>query len=607
VQNPVPRRQKRPHIGKRLSIRALLWPHLATLAVAMLAVIGESAANLLQPWPLKIVLDDVLRSKESHAAVMRWIHRLIGGDPVAMLKFACIFVLLIALLDAVCSYTEKYLTTSVGQWIAYDLRGTIYAHIQRLSLAFHDQKRTGDLISRVTDDIDAIQSFITSGLLSVLVNLMTLLGMIGVMFYLNWQFTLIALSVAPILFAIVFTYTRRIKKAARELRKKEGEITSVVEEVLSSIRVVKAFAREDYEVRRLEDEGLEGVEIALRARSLKAKLTPLVGIIVAVGTALVLWFGARLVMNGGLSAGSLVVFILYLGKMYKPMQELSKMTDTYSKAAVGYERIQEVLETEREIKDQPGAKAAPRFKGEIEFDRVSFAYEPETPVLTDVSFKIRPGQMVALVGPTGAGKTSIISLIPRFYDPTSGVVKIDGADVRRYRQKSLRQQISFVLQETMLFHAPVWQNIAYGKPGASRREIIKAAELANASEFIEKLAAGYDSVLGEKGMTLSGGQRQRIAIARAVIRNTPILVLDEPTSGLDSSSEKLVFEALDRLMANKTTIVIAHRLSTVRNADCIFVIQDGRIVESGKHEKLMALDGLYAELHNLQFESERVK
>jgi subfamily B ATP-binding cassette protein MsbA len=607
VQNHVPRRQERPQIGKRLSIRALLWPHLATLGIAMLAVIGESAANLLQPWPLKIVLDDVLRSKESHAAVMRWIHRLIGGDPVAMLKFACIFVLLIALLDAVCSYTEKYLTTSVGQWIAYDLRSTIYAHIQRLSLAFHDQKRTGDLISRVTDDIDAIQSFITSGLLSVLVNLMTLLGMIGVMFYLNWQFTLIALSVAPILFAIVFTYTRRIKKAAREVRKKEGEITSVVEEVLSSIRVVKAFAREDYEVRRLEDEGLEGVEIALRARSLKAKLTPIVGIIVAVGTALVLWFGARLVMNGGLSAGSLVVFILYLGKMYKPMQELSKMTDTYSKAAVGYERIQEVLETEREIKDQPGAKAAPRFKGEIEFDHVSFAYEPETPVLTDVSFKIRPGQMVALVGPTGAGKSSIISLIPRFYDPTSGVVKIDGADVRRYRQKSLRQQISFVLQETMLFHAPVWQNIAYGKPGAPRREIIKAAELANASEFIEKLAAGYDTVLGEKGMTLSGGQRQRIAIARAVIRNTPILVLDEPTSGLDSSSEKLVFEALDRLMANKTTIVIAHRLSTVRNADCIFVIQDGRIVESGKHEKLMALDGLYAELHNLQFESEAVE
>jgi subfamily B ATP-binding cassette protein MsbA len=337
---------------------------------------------------------------------------------------------------------------------------------------------------------------------------------------------------------------------------------------------------------------------------LKAKLTPIVGIIVAVGTCLVLWFGARLVIDGGLSAGSLVVFILYLGKMYKPMQELSKMTDTYSKAAVGYERIQEVLQTEREVKDARGAIRAPRFKGVIEFDHVAFAYDPNSPILKDVSFKIEPGQVAALVGPTGAGKTSIISLIARFYDPVSGVVKIDGKNIRRYKQRSLRQQISFVLQETMLFHAPVWQNIAYGKPEATREEIIKAAELANASEFIDKLSEGYDTLLGERGMTLSGGQRQRIAIARAVIRNTPILVLDEPTSGLDSSSEKLVFEALDRLMKNKTTIVIAHRLSTVRNADIIFVVDDGCIVESGRHEELIKEDGLYAALHHLQFDAE---
>jgi subfamily B ATP-binding cassette protein MsbA len=290
--------------------------------------------------------------------------------------------------------------------------------------------------------------------------------------------------------------------------------------------------------------------------------------------------------------------------MYKPMQELSKMTDTYSKAAVGYERIREVVETDTEIKDSPRAIRAPRFKGDIEFDHVSFSYTPETPILKDVSFNIKAGQVAALVGPTGAGKTSIISLIARFYDPTSGVVKIDGTDIKRFRQKSLRQQISFVLQETMLFHAPVWQNIAYGKPDASRQEIIKAAELANASEFIDKLPEGYDTLLGERGMTLSGGQRQRIAIARAVIRNTPILILDEPTSGLDAASEKLVFEALDRLMQNKTVIVIAHRLSTIRRADIIFVIENGRIVESGNHEQLMRKGGLYAELHNLQFGAE---
>jgi subfamily B ATP-binding cassette protein MsbA len=567
-------------------------------------VAGEAAANLLQPWPLKIVLDDVLRSRSSHATVMRWIQSFISDDKLAILKFACAAVLLIAALDAVSSYVEKYLTTSVGQWIAHDLRQMVYSHIQRLSLAFHDQERTGDLISRVTSDIDAIQSFITQGLLGILINLITLLGMIGVMFYLDWRFTLIALSVSPVLFALVYSYTRRIKKAARAVRKKEGEITSVVEEVLSSIRVVKAFAREDYEVRRLEEESLENIELALRARSLKAKLTPIVDITVAIGTCLVLWFGARLVLSGNLSAGALVVFILYLGKMYKPMQELSKMTDTYSKASVGYERVQELLNIEKEVKDLRRATIAPRFKGKIEFDQVSFSYQPETPILEDISFVIEPGQVAALVGPTGAGKTSIISLIARFYDPLSGVVKIDNTDIRRFRQKSLRQQISFVLQETMLFHAPVWQNIAYGKPEASREEIIRAAELANASEFIDKLPEGYDTLLGERGMTLSGGQRQRIAIARAVIRNTPILLLDEPTSGLDSASEKLVFDALDRLVQNKTSIVIAHRLSTIRQADIIFVVQDGRIVERGKHSELLENSELYAKLYNLQFSSE---
>src|SRR5215467_1073808 len=590
--------------NKRLSIRSLLQPHWGKLTLGFIAIAGESVANLLQPWPLKIVLDDVLRSKDTHGLAMALVHRLVGTDKMAMLEFACVAVFAIAVLDAICTYGEKYLTTSVSQWVSYDLRLTIYSHVQRLSLAFHDKKRTGDLISRVTSDIDAIQSFIMNGLLGVLINAMTLLGMIVVMLYVNWKFTLIALSVVPVLFAMVYSYTRRIKAASREVRKKEGEITSVVEEVLSSIRVVKAFAREDYEVERLEKESLEAVDISLRARTLKAKLTPLVGIVVAVGTALVLWFGARLVMSGALTAGALVVFILYLGKMYKPMQEISKMTDTYSKAAVGYERIQEVLETRDEIKDLPRARRAPPLKGDIEFEQVSFSYESGSPVLKDLSFEMKAGEVSALVGPTGAGKTSIISLIPRFYDPQKGIIRVDGTDIRQYLQKSLRSQLSFVLQDTVLFHAPVWQNIAYGRPGCTRAEIMKAAEMANASEFIEKLPEGYDSVLGERGMTLSGGQRQRIAIARAVIRSTPILIFDEPTSGLDSGSEKLVFEALDRLIQNKTAIVIAHRLSTIRSADIIFVIQDGRIVQRGKHAELIEQGGLYAEFYALQFSPE---
>ena len=582
----------------------LLRPHSKALAAGILAVIGEGIANLLEPWPLKIVLDAVLKSRPAGGWLNDLILSTVGSNKLSILKFAAAAALVIAAIGALCSYAEKYLTTSVGQWVMHDLRRTLYSHMQRLSLAYHDGARTGDLISRVTSDIDAIQSFVVSGLLGALINTLTLVGMVGVMFYLNWRFTLIALSVAPLLFALVYTYTRRIKKASRAVRKKEGEIVSVIQEVLSSIRVVKAFAREEYEQRRLEEESLEGVEIALRARSLKAKLSPLVEIIVAVGTGLVLWFGGRMVLDGSLSPGSMIVFILYLGKMYKPMQELSKMTEAYSKAAVGYERIREVLETDGDSRDLPNARKAPPFKGRIEFVKVSFDYQADRPVLKNVSFKIEPGQVAALVGPTGAGKTSIISLIPRFYDPSSGLVKIDGYDVRSFKQQSLRQQISFVLQETLLFQGPIWNNIAYGKPEANRSEILRAAEFANAHEFIEKMPDGYSTIVGERGVTLSGGQRQRIAIARAIIRNTPILILDEPSSGLDAAAEKLVFDALDRLMVGKTSIVIAHRLSTIRRADVIFVVMDGTIVESGKHEELARAGGLYSELYELQLRPE---
>lgn len=561
----------------------------------------EGIASLLDPWPVKVVVDNVLKSHPTSGWLNQWIYATVGDNKLAILKLAAIAALFIACLGAAASYAEKYLTTSVGQWVMHDLRKMMYSQIQRLSLNYHDNKQSGDLISRATTDIDAIQSFVTSGLLGALVDCLTLVGMVGVMLYLNWRFTLIALSVAPPMFAVVYSYTRRIKKASREVRKKEGQIVSVLQETLSSIRVIRAFAREDYEQRRLEEESLETVEVSLRARSIKARLAPFVEILVAVGTSLVLWFGGRMILAGTLSAGSLIVFIMYIGKMYKPMQDLSKMTDAYSKAAIGYERIREILEMDGEVKDLPGARRAPRLKGEIEFDRVSFGYEPGAEVLKDMSFKIQPGQMAALVGPTGAGKSTISALIPRFYDPVKGVIKVDGRDVRQLRQKSLRQQISFVLQDTLLFHGSVWYNIAYGKPEASRAEIIKAAELANAHEFIEKLPAGYDTIVGERGATLSGGQRQRIAIARAIIRNTPILILDEPSSGLDAASEKLVFDALDRLTMGKTSIVIAHRLATIRRADIIFVVQNGTIVERGKHDDLVAAHGLYSQLYALQF------
>jgi ATP-binding cassette, subfamily B, bacterial len=588
----------------RIQISYLLRPHWRTLAVAFVAVVGESAADLLEPWPLKAVFDYVLGSKKMPGWLAGIVHSVAGHDKLATLYFAAFSVIAIAAVGAISSYGEKYLTTSVGQWVMHDLRRTLYHHIQRLSLSYHDQKKTGDLISRITSDIDAIQDFVSQALLGIVVNALTLIGMLAVMFYLDWSFTLIALSVAPFLFVVVYVYTRRIKAASRAVRKKEGEVVSIVQEVLSSIRVVKAFAREDYEQARFEQQSLESVETALRARSLKAKLAPIVQIIVAVGTCLVLWYGVRLVLTGAITAGSLLVFFLYLGKMYKPMRELSKMTDTLSKTVIGYERVNEVIATEREIRNVKGARRAHRFKGEIEFSHVDFSYTPGNLTLKDVNFKIEPGQLAAFVGPTGAGKTTIASLVARFYDPVKGQVRIDGKDVRRYTLKSVRQQISFVLQENLLFRASIWQNIAYGRPEASREDIIKAARLANAEEFIMKMPEQYNTLVGERGVTLSGGQRQRIAIARAIIRNSPILILDEPTSSLDSASEELVFEALGRLIEGKTSIVIAHRLATVKRADVIFVLDDCSIVEQGTHGELLSRKGLYAELHELQFRDE---
>jgi subfamily B ATP-binding cassette protein MsbA len=586
----------------RLRIVDLVRPHWRSLTLALVAVAGVTLADILEPWPIKVVIDNVLQSKPLSGILAR-LAGVFGEGASAVLAFAVTAVAVVAIVGAVSAYFEKYLTTSVSQWVGHDLRRTVYHHIQRLSLAEHDKTRTGDMISRVTSDIGVVQDFIGTALLGMLISVLTLGGMIAVMVYLNWRFTLIALSVMPVLFLVVYRFTRQIKKASRAVRKREGELLSVVEEVLTSIRVVKAFAREDYEQKRFDSESLANVEAGLEARAVKARLTPVVEVIVAVGTCLVVWYGTRLALTEQISAGVLILFLAYLGKMYKPMRDLSKMTDTVSKAMVGYERIRDVLDIESRVRDEPRARRAPKFTGQVEFKNVSFGYDAAKPIVTDVSFTIEAGQVAAIVGPSGTGKSTIVSLIPRFYDPLSGQVVIQGTDIRRYQLKSLRDQMSFVLQDTVLFRTTIWENIAYGKPGASQREIRRAAELANAQEFIEEMPDGYDTMVGERGVTLSGGQRQRIAIARAVIRDTPILILDEPTSGLDSASEEAVMGALETLMKGRTSVVIAHRLDTIRHADVIFVIDDCQLAEQGTHEALVAKNGVYAELYRIQTEA----
>jgi subfamily B ATP-binding cassette protein MsbA len=578
----------------------LLRPYWKRLTVAFAAMLVESGADLLEPWPLKIIFDYVIGTKTMPAWLAAGLP--VDIDRITLLNLAALAVIAIAAAGAIGSYGERYLSATVGTRVGYDLRHLLYHHVQRLSLSFYEQRRTGDMVVRLTSDIDAVESFITSAVLAIALDLVTLAGLLCVTFYLDWRFSLIALSTAPFLFMLVYRFMGRIKQTARDVKKKEGELASVVQESISSARLVKAFAREDYEERRLDHESEETVGLMLRARGVKAILAPLVDIVVAIGTCLVLWYGVRHVLTGRLTAGALLVFILYLGKMYKPMKNLSKMTDTLSTAAVAFERIGELLAVERCVRDLPGARTAPSFEGRIALAHVRFGYGRNDSVLTDVNLSVEPGQRAALVGPTGAGKSTIVGLISRLYDVLDGAVLIDGRDVRSYTLQSLRQQVSVVLQDTVLFHASIADNIAYGRPEATREDVVRAATLANVDEFVARMPRGYDTVVGERGETLSGGQRQRIAIARAIIRNTPILLLDEPSAALDPESEALVFDGLTRLMHGRTSLTIAHRMATIRNADVIFMLDRGVIAESGTHDELVARNALYARFSRGQYQ-----
>jgi ABC-type multidrug transport system fused ATPase/permease subunit len=525
------------------------------------------------------------------------------GEKLHVALIAAAIFVLIAVIDAAASYLDNYYTESVGQWVAHDLRMRTYHHLQRLSLGYYSTHETGEILSTLTTDIQTIQGFASSATLSILVDMLTIICMLGLMFWLNWDFTLIAIAVTPFLLLFVSRFKKAVKKATHEVRKEQSQIVAVAQQGLESMQVIKAFGQEKTEENLLYGVSQATVGAALKARSIKALLSPVVNITVAICTAIVLWRGAVLILAGTMTVGELTVYLAYLNKFFKPVKDLATTTNAVAQATVGVERIRTILDTDTIIPDDPEGLEPVTLNGAIEFDHIAFGYDPAHPILTDLNLKIKPGQFVGIVGPTGSGKSTVVSLIPRFYDVQSGSVHIDGHDVRNYKLKHLRDQIGYVLQDTVLFRGTIFENIAFGRPGATKEEVIAAAKLANAHDFIMAMPLGYDTPVGDRGLTLSGGQRQRIGIARVMIRNSPILLLDEPTAALDSESEKLVIDALEKLMKGKTVIAIAHRLSTIRDADQIAVIKDGVVAESGTHDDLMARNGLYAELHRTQFDA----
>ena len=586
--------------GMRPFVLGLLRPYTPVLVLILFAMILETAMSLAAPWPLKVILDNAVGHHKLDPGMQKMLGTM-GEQKITLAGIAAGAFVLIAVLGAVASYIDNYYTESVGQWVASDLRRRVYAHLERVSLAYYDSHETSQLLSTMTDDIITIQNFASGATLGILVDLMTIVGMVGLMFWLNFDFALIALAVTPFLLFIVMRFKSAVKKATREVRRRQSDVLAVLQQGLQSIRAVKAFGREDLEQARLDAASQATVTAALSARRVKSILSPAVSIVVAMCTAIVLFRGATLIMTGVMTVGALTVFLAYLNKFFKPVQDLAKMTNAIAQAGVGIERVRALLDIDTTVLEKATPLSPVRVHGKIEFRHVAFAYDPSTPVLRDVTFTVEAGQTVGIVGVTGGGKSTIMSLLPRFYDPSSGTILVDDADVKDYSLVSLRRQIGFVLQDTVLFFGTIRDNIAYGAPGATEEQIIAASKVANAHDFIMAMPHGYDTAVGERGMTLSGGQRQRIGIARAVVRDAPIVLLDEPTAALDTESEHLVIEAMGRLMAGRTVLTIAHRLSTIRNADKIIVLKGGIVAESGTHAELLALGGVYAELNDAQF------